>query len=76
MENNDPNNKPKVSNREELLEKLQYKNSSKNRKEIIKELVIKNSDIFITSTKGDELGTCNVEKHDINLIDNKPVYVK
>ena len=74
-EKNDPNNKPKISNRkEELLEKIQYKNSSKNRKEIIKELVMKNCDIIWLER--DELGTCNVEKHEINLTDNKPVYVK
>ena len=74
-ENNDPNNKPKISNREEeLLEKIQYKNSSKKKKEIIKELLIKNSDIFCL--EGDELETCNAEKNEINMSDDKPVYVK
>ena len=52
VENNDPNNKLKISNlKEELLEKIQYKNSSKNRKEIIKELVIKIA-IFFGSKEG------------------------
>ena len=71
----DINNKTKISNREEeLLAKIQYKKSLKNRKELVKELVIKNSDIFWL--EGDELETCNVEKHEINLTDDKPVYVK
>ena len=41
---------------------------------MIKNLVLKNNDIFWL--EGDSLGSCNVEEHEINLIDNKPVYVK
>ena len=45
-----------------------------NSKTMIKDLVLKNKDIF--SLEGDSLGSCNVEGHEINLTDNKPVYVK
>ena len=41
---------------------------------MIKNLLLKNNDIFWL--EGDSLGSCNVEEHEINLTDNKPVYVK
>ena len=45
-----------------------------NSKAMIKDLVLKNKDIFWLD--GDSLGSCNVEEHEINLTDNKPVYIK
>ena len=41
---------------------------------MIKDLVLKNKDIFWL--EGDSLGSCNVEQHEINWTDDKPVYVK
>ena len=35
---------------------------------------MKNRDIFWL--EGDKLGTCNTEKYEINLTDDKPIYVK
>ena len=62
-------------NREEiLLEEIRYQNLPENRKAMIKNLVLKNKEIFWL--EGDSLGSCNVEEHEINLTDNKPVYVK
>lgn len=37
-------------------------------------MIEKIEDIFWVH--GDELGTCTVKQHEINLIDDKPVYVK
>ena len=62
-------------NREEkLLKKIRYQDLPENSKTMIKNLVLKNNDIFWL--EGDSLGSCNVEEHEINLTDNKPVYVK
>ena len=44
-----------------------------NSKTMIKDLVLKNKDILWL--EGD-LGSCNVEQHEVNLTDDKPVYVK
>ena len=41
---------------------------------MIKDLVLKNKDIFWL--EGDSLGSCNVEQHEINLTNDKPVYEK
>ena len=65
----------KEFNREEkLLEKIRYQNLPENSKAMIKDLVLKNKDIFWLEE--DSLGSCNVEEHEINLTDNKPIYVK
>ena len=62
-------------NREEkLLEKIRYQNLPENSKPMIKGLVLNNKDIFWL--EGDSLGSCNVEQREINLTDDKPVYVK
>ena len=65
----------KESNREEkLLEKIHYENLPEDSQAMIKDLVLKNKDIFWL--EGDSLGSCNVEQQEINLTDDKPVYVK
>ena len=45
-----------------------------NSKTMIKDLVLISKDIFWL--EGDSLGSCNVEQHEINLTDDKPVNVK
>ena len=75
IEKKDSTQNPQEFNREEkLLEKIRYQNLPENSKTMIKDLVLKNKDIFWL--EGDSLGSCNVEQHEINLTDDKPVYVK
>ena len=67
-------NLQEFNRKEKLLEKIRYQNLPENSKTMIKDLVLKNKDIFWL--EGDSLGSCNVERHEINLTNDKPVYVK
>ena len=63
-----------IERKSQILEKLDLDHLSTETKDLIQKLVLQNKDICWI--EGDEIGTCNIEEHEINLIDEKPVYVK
>jgi hypothetical protein len=57
-----------------LMEVINLNHLSRKKRRNIEDLILMNEDICWI--EGDKLGTCNVEEHEINLTDEKPVYVK
>ena len=69
------NSKKEINSHKELvMDKINISDIENTNKLDIINLVSRNEDIFWI--EGDKMGSCNVEEHEINLSDEKPVYVK